>query len=183
MSSFGKTDPLHGGTPETAGTAAENSLKARICARLLHDVGVAPSDAAPEDWYLALALALRDKADIRAVVLGGAPSGGGAALVSAVTPDSGFDAGELVADGFAAIGGGGKKSPDLTMAGGKEPGGIDTALDALKELLTRVDILVINEEEARQLTGYHHPLAVAEALRAMGPETVIVKRGEYGAHR
>jgi sugar/nucleoside kinase (ribokinase family) len=58
---------------------------------------------------------------------------------------------------------------------------IDTALDALKELLTRIDILVINEEEARQLTGYHHPLAVAEALRAMGPETVIVKRGEYGA--
>jgi sugar/nucleoside kinase (ribokinase family) len=58
---------------------------------------------------------------------------------------------------------------------------IDTALDPLKELLTRIDILVINEEEARQLTGYHHPLAVAEALRVMGPETVIVKRGEYGA--
>jgi sugar/nucleoside kinase (ribokinase family) len=58
---------------------------------------------------------------------------------------------------------------------------IDTALDALKELLTRVDILVINEEEARQLTGFHHPLAVAEALRTFGPETVIVKRGEYGA--
>ena len=58
---------------------------------------------------------------------------------------------------------------------------IDTALEPLKELLTRIDILVINEEEARQLTGYHHPLAVAEALRVMGPETVIVKRGEYGA--
>jgi sugar/nucleoside kinase (ribokinase family) len=58
---------------------------------------------------------------------------------------------------------------------------IDTALDALKELLERVDILVINEEEGRQLTGFHHPLAVAEALRALGPETVIVKRGEYGA--
>jgi sugar/nucleoside kinase (ribokinase family) len=58
---------------------------------------------------------------------------------------------------------------------------IDTALDPLKELLKRVDILVINEEEGRQLTGFHHPLAVAEALRALGPETVIVKRGEYGA--
>jgi fructose-1-phosphate kinase PfkB-like protein len=58
---------------------------------------------------------------------------------------------------------------------------IDTALDALEALLKRVDILVINEEEARQLTGFHHPLAVAEALRALGPETVIVKRGEYGA--
>jgi sugar/nucleoside kinase (ribokinase family) len=58
---------------------------------------------------------------------------------------------------------------------------IDTALDALKELLTRVDILVINEEEAQQLTGFQHPLAVAEGLRAMGPDTIIVKRGEYGA--
>ncbi|NOQ83755.1 MAG: sugar kinase [Myxococcales bacterium] len=58
---------------------------------------------------------------------------------------------------------------------------IDTALDPLKKLLKRVDILVINEEEGRQLTGFHHPLAVAEALRALGPETVIVKRGEYGA--
>ncbi len=58
---------------------------------------------------------------------------------------------------------------------------IDTALGALKELLSRVDILVINEEEARELSGFHHPLAVAEALRALGPETVIVKRGEYGA--
>ena len=58
---------------------------------------------------------------------------------------------------------------------------IDTALGALKELLSRIDMLVINEEEARQLSGFHHPLAVAEALRALGPETVIVKRGEYGA--
>lgn len=58
---------------------------------------------------------------------------------------------------------------------------IDTALGALKELLSRVDILVINEEEARQLSGFHHPVAVAEALRALGPDTVIVKRGEYGA--
>lgn len=58
---------------------------------------------------------------------------------------------------------------------------IDTAIDALKALLCRIDILVINEEEARQLSGFHHPLAVAEALRALGPQTVVVKRGEYGA--
>ncbi len=79
-----------------------------------------------------LAVALRDKPEIRAVVLGGASSGGGAALVSAVAPDSGLDAGELVADGFAAIGGGGKKSADITMAGGKEPAGIDSALDSAR---------------------------------------------------
>ncbi len=72
------------------------------------------------------------------------------------------------------------QSPELVIADTMNLW-IDTALDALKTLLRRVDILVINEEEARQLTGYHHPLAVAEALRTMGPETVIVKRGEYGA--
>ena len=58
---------------------------------------------------------------------------------------------------------------------------IDTALDDLKRLISRTDILVINEEEARQLSGHHHPVAVAETLRTLGPETVIVKRGEYGA--
>ncbi len=58
---------------------------------------------------------------------------------------------------------------------------IDTALDALTDLIARVDYLLINEEEARQLSGLHHPLAVAEALHALGPKTVVVKRGEYGA--
>ena len=58
---------------------------------------------------------------------------------------------------------------------------IDTALDDLKKVIAKIDVLVINEEEARQLSGHHHPIAVAEALRALGPNTVIVKRGEYGA--
>ena len=43
---------------------------------------------------------------------------------------------------------------------------IDTALEPLRELLNRIDILVINEEEARQLSGFHHPLAVAEIFCA-----------------
>ncbi|MEM7437010.1 MAG: PfkB family carbohydrate kinase [Myxococcota bacterium] len=72
------------------------------------------------------------------------------------------------------------KSPKLVVADTMNLW-IDTALDALKELMTRIDILVINEEEARQLSGFHHPIAVAEGLRALGPQTVIVKRGEYGA--
>lgn len=58
---------------------------------------------------------------------------------------------------------------------------IDTALEALTDLIARVDFLLINEEEARQLSGLHHPLAVAEALHALGPKTVVIKRGEYGA--
>jgi sugar/nucleoside kinase (ribokinase family) len=51
----------------------------------------------------------------------------------------------------------------------------------LLSLLARVDLVVINEEEARQLTGEHHIAKVARALRAIGPKHAIVKRGEYGA--
>ena len=58
---------------------------------------------------------------------------------------------------------------------------IDGALEALKKLLARVDVLVINEEEARQLSGRHHMIHVANDLVAMGPSTVVIKQGEYGA--
>lgn len=58
---------------------------------------------------------------------------------------------------------------------------IDGALDALKKLLKRVDVLVINEEEARQLSGRHHLIHVASELLDMGPSTLVIKQGEYGA--
>jgi sugar/nucleoside kinase (ribokinase family) len=51
----------------------------------------------------------------------------------------------------------------------------------LERVLTRVDVLVINEEEARQLSGKHHVVKVARELLQMGPPIVIVKQGEYGA--
>ncbi|MCA9575031.1 MAG: sugar kinase [Myxococcales bacterium] len=58
---------------------------------------------------------------------------------------------------------------------------IDIAKPALLKLLARVDVLIINEEEARQLTERHHLVEVQRALLALGPKTVIVKQGEYGA--
>lgn len=58
---------------------------------------------------------------------------------------------------------------------------IDSALDDLKALLKRVDVLVINEEEARQLSGQHHMIHVAAELFKLGPRTLIIKQGEYGA--
>ncbi|MBO6940851.1 MAG: bifunctional hydroxymethylpyrimidine kinase/phosphomethylpyrimidine kinase [Deltaproteobacteria bacterium] len=58
---------------------------------------------------------------------------------------------------------------------------IDGALESLKKLLKRVDVLVINEEEARQLSGRHHLIHVAGELLDMGPSTLIIKQGEYGA--
>lgn len=51
----------------------------------------------------------------------------------------------------------------------------------LQKMLKRIDLLVINEEESRQLAGVHNISKAARELRAMGPKTVVIKRGEYGA--
>lgn len=58
---------------------------------------------------------------------------------------------------------------------------MDIALDALKEVLKRVDVLTINDEEARQLSGQHSLVKAAAAIHAMGPKTLIIKKGEHGA--
>ncbi len=58
---------------------------------------------------------------------------------------------------------------------------IEAKLPSLRKVLERIDLLVINEEEAQQLSGERHVVKVAKALLAMGPERVVVKRGEYGA--
>ncbi len=58
---------------------------------------------------------------------------------------------------------------------------IEGTPDELAKMLGRVDVLVINEEEARQLSGLHHIMRVARALLAMGPQIVVIKQGEYGA--
>ncbi|MFO0661200.1 MAG: PfkB family carbohydrate kinase [Polyangiaceae bacterium] len=53
--------------------------------------------------------------------------------------------------------------------------------ELLAKMLKRIDVLVINEEEARQLTGEHNIAKAARLTRQMGPKTLIIKRGEYGA--
>ncbi len=58
---------------------------------------------------------------------------------------------------------------------------IDIALADLKRVLARTDILVLNEEEARMLSGQHNVVKAAKDLQAMGPQRVVVKQGEYGA--
>ena len=58
---------------------------------------------------------------------------------------------------------------------------IDNAPDALAETLAQVDVLVINDEEARQLSGEPNLVRAARAVRALGPDTLIVKKGEHGA--
>ena len=58
---------------------------------------------------------------------------------------------------------------------------IENTPDALAETLGRVDVLVINDEEARQLSGEPNLVRAARAVRALGPDTLIVKKGEHGA--
>jgi sugar/nucleoside kinase (ribokinase family) len=58
---------------------------------------------------------------------------------------------------------------------------IQGKLDALKAVLRRVDLLTINEGEARQLAQEPNVVKAARAILRMGPKALIVKRGEYGA--
>ncbi len=51
----------------------------------------------------------------------------------------------------------------------------------LVSLLTNVDVLIINDEEARDLSGIHNIRKAAAEIRKMGPNTLIIKRGEHGA--
>ncbi|MEA2972069.1 MAG: alanyl-tRNA synthetase [Actinomycetota bacterium] len=92
-------------------------------------VVVARVDGTSRDDLRDLALAVRDQPGVRAVVLGGAPEGGGAALVAAVVKDAGLLASDLIADAARTVGGGGGKNPDIAVAGGRDPGRLDEALD------------------------------------------------------
>ncbi|MBC7448995.1 MAG: sugar kinase [Hymenobacteraceae bacterium] len=58
---------------------------------------------------------------------------------------------------------------------------MDIALDDLKQTLQLVDVLSINDEEARQLSGEYSLIKAARVIRAMGPHTLIIKKGEHGA--
>lgn len=51
----------------------------------------------------------------------------------------------------------------------------------LRRTLKLVDILMINDAEARQLSGHHNLLHAAKAIFRMGPKTLVIKRGEFGA--
>jgi len=58
---------------------------------------------------------------------------------------------------------------------------IETTRDELTAVLARVDVLLVNDSEARLLTGKRSLAHAAEAIREMGPQIVIIKKGEHGA--
>lgn len=58
---------------------------------------------------------------------------------------------------------------------------MNTAWDDLMEVLTMIDVLTINDEEARQLSGEYSLVKAAKKILCMGPKFLIVKKGEHGA--
>jgi len=58
---------------------------------------------------------------------------------------------------------------------------MDTALDDLKKLLTMVDVVLVNDSEARQLSGEFSLVKAARKILTMGPKYLIIKKGEHGA--
>jgi sugar/nucleoside kinase (ribokinase family) len=58
---------------------------------------------------------------------------------------------------------------------------MDCALPELLDVIKRVDVITINDEEARQLSGEYSLVKAALKIHAMGPEYVVIKKGEHGA--
>lgn len=58
---------------------------------------------------------------------------------------------------------------------------MDIAMEELKRVIKRCDVLSINDEEARQLTGSHSLVSAANKILQMGPRFLIIKKGEHGA--
>ncbi len=58
---------------------------------------------------------------------------------------------------------------------------MDIAMDDLKQTMALVDVLIINDEEARQLSGEYSLVKAAKKIISMGPKYLIIKKGEHGA--
>ena len=58
---------------------------------------------------------------------------------------------------------------------------MDCALEDLLNVIKRIDVLTINDEEARQLTGEYSLVVAAKKIHDMGPKYVVIKKGEHGA--
>lgn len=58
---------------------------------------------------------------------------------------------------------------------------MDCALPELMEVIKRIDVITINDEEARQLSGEYSLVKAAAKIQAMGPKYVVIKKGEHGA--
>ncbi len=58
---------------------------------------------------------------------------------------------------------------------------MDIAMDDLKKTISMIDVLTINDSEARQLSGEYSLVRAAQKILAMGPSVLVIKKGEHGA--
>jgi sugar/nucleoside kinase (ribokinase family) len=58
---------------------------------------------------------------------------------------------------------------------------MEIAMESLKKVLKKIDMLIINDEEARQLAGTYSLVTAATVIHQMGPRFVVIKKGEHGA--
>ncbi|MCT6869218.1 PfkB family carbohydrate kinase [Apibacter sp.] len=58
---------------------------------------------------------------------------------------------------------------------------MNTAWDSLLQIISKVDVITINDAEARQLSGEYSLVKAAKKIQTMGPKVVIIKKGEHGA--
>ena len=58
---------------------------------------------------------------------------------------------------------------------------MDSAMEELQEVLSHIDLLIINDEEARQLSGQYSLRKASDIILAMGPKYLVIKKGEHGA--
>jgi sugar/nucleoside kinase (ribokinase family) len=58
---------------------------------------------------------------------------------------------------------------------------IERESEQLEQVLKRVDLLIVNDEEARALSGVHNLVRAASEIRRRGPKALVIKRGEFGA--
>jgi alanyl-tRNA synthetase len=111
-----------------AGDAAQD-----LVSQAVDGIVVARVDGTTRDELKDLAVAIRDRPGINAAILGGAPEGGGVALVAAVRKDSGLEAPALIAEAARTVGGGGGgKKSDIAVAGGRDASKLDEALDQVR---------------------------------------------------
>jgi alanyl-tRNA synthetase len=107
---------------ELAAGAADGAVVARV------------DELSPTDLR-ELAIAVRNAPDVDIVVLAGETPTGGVSLVAAITPGSPFEAAALIRDAAKAVRGGGGGKGDVATAGGKDPAGIDQALELAREAI------------------------------------------------
>ena len=143
-----RTDPEHVGEAIERllerQKAAEKALEQSRAKELLAEAGslvasavdgvvVARRDGLVPDQLRDLAQSVRSRGDLRVVVLGGSPDGTKAS-VAVAADGTGAHAGDLVQRIAPPLGGGGGGKPELAVAGGKDPAGIDRALDEARRL-------------------------------------------------